>query len=194
MCKQKNIRLGAIVCAFFCFCAPSWKMSCADQSVKKKGLFVVIDQEHILFECQAAQKARSFIESQRLSFQSEIDQQERELREQEETLEKEQPDLSEQEFLVKRQAFENRVSEVHKRVALRRSQLEKVFNKARETILVKMKEIVSRLSKERRISVVLPKGLVLYVEPGLDMTSEVLEELNQLLPEVDVLKEIMPND
>lgn len=194
MQKQKGMRLRTVVFVFFCFCISFGKISTADQNIKEKVPFVVIDQEHILFECQAAQKARSFIESQRLSFQSEIDEQERKLRLEEETLEKEQRDLSEKEFLVKRQAFENRVAEVHKKVALRRSQLEKVFNKARETILLNMNEIVSRLSKERGASIVLPKGVVLYAGPGLDMTPEVLDKLNQLLPEVDVLKEIMSDD
>lgn len=166
---------------------------CAEAPVTQ-GSFLVIDQDYILFECQAAQKARAFIESQRLSFQSEIDQQEKRLRQEESFLEKEQQSLSEESFMLKRQDFEKKVNEIHKKVALRRSQLEKAFNKARETIVVQMKDIIGKIAASRKVSLILPKGVVLYFDPALDATEEVLTQLNGILPEVNVLKEIENRD
>ena len=146
----------------------------------------VLDQEYILFECQAAQEARSLIESQRVTFQSEIDQQEKELRRDEVALQKAQETLSEEDFLKNRSIFENRVGEVHKKVALRRSHLEQSFNKAREMIIAKMNEIITRLSQEKEFSLVFPKGAVLYAKQRLDITKDVLRELNRLLPRVEI--------
>lgn len=146
----------------------------------------VLDQEYVLFECQAAQETRTFIESQRRLFQSEIDQQEKALRQEETDLQEVQKTLTEDAFHKRRTAFEKRVGEIHMAVSQRRSQLERTFNKAREEIVTNMMEIVSTLSQAKGIKLVFPKGAVLYAKQNLDLTQEVLDTLNKKLPKIDM--------
>tara|TARA_A100000171_G_C2134671_1_gene149337 strand:+ start:2324 stop:2833 length:510 start_codon:yes stop_codon:yes gene_type:complete len=147
---------------------------------------VILDQEHVLYECKAAQETRAQIESQRLAFQTEIDKHEKELRQEEEILKQLEASLSEKEFLKRRNAFDHRVADIHKKVALRRSQLERAFNKAREEIMNKINEIVARLSNEKKYALVMQKGAVIYSRKPLDITQDVLRELDNLLPTVIV--------
>lgn len=183
--RWKKNTLGFLISFGLAALGPSWS---SDPQERASQAFscAVLDQERVLFESQAAQDVRAQIESQRAAFQKEIDQQEKALRQEEDALKTAQPTLSEEAFLERRTAFETRVGEVHKKVALRRAQLEHAFHKAREEIVGAMNKIVAQLSQETGTTLVLPKGAVLYALDSLDITQEVLSKLNHTLPTIKI--------
>ena len=56
-----------------------------------------------------------------------------------------------------------------------------------------MLNIVGKLSKQKGYSVVLPTSQLLYADPKLDITNDVLSELNSTLPKVSVSFKAAPS-
>jgi Skp family chaperone for outer membrane proteins len=151
-----------------------------------KRWFAILDHDYIMQEALAARQARLEIDKQRTAFQEEIKQQEQKLREWEKNLIDSQQTLTEEEYARKRHAFEEGVSEAHKAVAERRTQLEESFNHARETIVDAILKIVADISREQGYDVVFPRSIVFYANEAYDITDEVLTRLNKTLPSVSI--------
>ena len=146
----------------------------------------VIDYQRILRDAAAARSIREQIEVRRKVYQEEISQQEQRLHEADKAFAKQRSVLTPEAFAEKRRDFEQEVAEVQQLVQERRRELDRVSAVALNEVKDALIEIVTGMAEERGFNLVLPSSEVLFFARRIDLTEEVMAELDARLPEVDV--------
>ncbi|WGF89474.1 OmpH family outer membrane protein [Marinivivus vitaminiproducens] len=150
------------------------------------AIVAVIDYQKILRESAAARSIRDQIEGRRSSYQDEISTSEQKLQAQDRELAKQRSLLSADAFATKRKAFEEEVASVQKLVQERRRLLDDSTGRAINEVRQSLIEIVTGFAQTRGFNVVLPNSEVLFFSRQIDLTDEVMAELDRKLPSVQV--------
>lgn len=146
----------------------------------------VIDYQRILREAEAAKSIREQIESRRNAYQDEISDEEERLREADQAFAKQSSVMSPEARAEKRREFEKEVVEVQRLVQERRNALDKASAVALNEVKKVLIEIVTGMADERGFNLVLPSSEVLFFARKIDLTEDVLAELDARLPHVEV--------
>lgn len=142
-------------------------------------------------EAQAFRHFKELIERQYKNFHEEILGKEKKLQAEYEKIRKIEQGKSEspQELKKQKDELDRQVSELDKILRSRKESLNKSFAQIQEEIENTIREIVTEIAKRRNLNLVfnatiLDASVVLYGGAELDITSEVLQELNHKLPTV----------
>lgn len=146
----------------------------------------VIDYQQILKDAKAARSIREQIESRRKDYQDEISEEEQRLREADQAFAKQSSIMSPEARAEKRREFEKEVVEVQRLVQERRNELDRASAMALNEVKEVLIEIVTGMADERGFNLVLPSSEVLFFSRRIDLTEEVLTELDARLPHVEV--------
>lgn len=146
----------------------------------------VIDYQRILREARAAQSIRDQIEKRREAYQGEISREEERLREADQAFAKQRSLLTPEALAEKRREFEKEVVEVQRMVQERRRKLDLASAAALNEVKKSLIEIVTGIAEARGFNLVLPSSEVLFFARSIDLTEEVLAQLDQRLPNVRV--------
>lgn len=145
-----------------------------------------INIQAILSDSAAAKSAKSQIDAKRNEYQSE-------LKKLSETIRKEEQGIREQASLLSPEALEQKKKDfVTKANDAQKSQIDKTErlaaanNQALGTIQDAVSKIVQNIVKAKGLKVVIPSNNLLYATPDLDITKEVLTQLDKDLPSVKV--------
>ena len=150
------------------------------------AVVAVIDYQRLLRESDAAQSIRAQVETKRQAYQAEVEAAREQLAERDRRLEAERAELSSRAYRERRRAFEEDVAGVQRLVQERRRQLDEASNAAFQRIRDTVVQIIDALSERYRFNLVLPRSEVLVFAPEIDLTAEVMTELNERLPSVDI--------
>lgn len=154
----------------------------------------VIDLNRLFAESKAAQALQKAVEDHGAKFQAEIEKQEATLHEAENKLAAEQSKLKPEEFAKKRADFETQVAGVQEKVADKRMQLEQALEKAKAKVEQTIGSIVTALAEKKGLTLVMPRGATLFRAESLEMTDEVLKQLDEKLPSVPFTLESAKQD
>lgn len=146
----------------------------------------VIDYQRILREASAARAIREQIEDRRKVYQDEISAEERRLQEADQAFAKQRSLLTPEALAEKRREFENEVVEVQRLVQERRRELDRASAVALNEVRKVLIEIVTGIAEERGFNLVLPSSEVLFFARQIDLTEEVLAQLDARLPQVQL--------
>ena len=146
----------------------------------------VIDYQRILRDARSARSIREQIEARRKTYQDEIGREEQRLREAEAAFAKQRSLLTPEAFAEKRREFEQEVVGVQRLVQERRRALDSVSAAALNEVRQELVEIVTGIADERGFNLVLPSSEVLFFARSIDLTEEVLAQLDARLPNVTV--------
>lgn len=147
---------------------------------------VVVDYQRILRDAKAAQAIRAQIDTRRKALQDQFAKEEKRLFDADKELAKQRGVLSPEAFAEKRKAFEEDVVRVQRQAQQRRRQLDQVASIALGEVRNAMVEIVGELAEQRKFNIVLPSSAVLLFSPSIDLTDEVMIQLDKRLPTVKV--------
>lgn len=157
----------------------------AAESVQTAPAPAFVDVQLVLRETEAAKALRSKIEAEQFSYQSELAKRENALRSASEELATERDDLSEAEYIRRRQEIDQEVAELRRESQARKRQLEQAYNAGMDKLRTTMLRVVADIAKERNFALVLNKAAVVLGAADLDLTEEVINRINALLPTVD---------
>ncbi len=146
----------------------------------------VINIQDIMRDSLAAKSVKQKLEAKQKSFQNEMTAKEKELQNKEKALAGQQGKLSPAEFQAKVKSFRDSAAKAQRDVSKKKAKLDKAFADALAKIQKTVVGIVEGIAKERGVKVVLPTSQLLYADPSMDITKEVLGKLNQKLPSVKV--------
>ena len=146
----------------------------------------VIDYQQILREAKAARSIREQIEGRREAYQNEIGREEERLRAADQAFAKQRSLLTPEALAEKRREFEKEVMEVQRMVQERRRKLDRASAAALNEVKKSLIEIVTGIAETRGFNLVLPSSEVLFFARHIDLTEEVLAQLDQRLPQVQV--------
>jgi len=151
------------------------------------AVIAVIDGQRIIRESAALKGARQQLEQFRLAFQSEITKDDEKLRAEDQELGRQRAVLSPEVFEQRRQAFQNKVIELQRRVQERSQSVDKMLGGVRDQVTQQVVEILREVGVERGYNMVLDRAQVqIFLGDNIDITSEVLRRLDQRLPSVKV--------
>ncbi len=150
------------------------------------AVVAVVDVQKILHESTAAKSVPQQLDARRKSYQAQIDADEKKLAEAGQKLQQERASLTEEQFKQRVTQFEEQRKKAIQSAQARRQALDESFNDAFSNVRKTMAQIIADIASAKGATVVLDKGQVVVVESGLDISSEVLTQLNTKLPRVDV--------
>jgi outer membrane protein len=146
----------------------------------------VIDINMILRDAAAFKSIRQQIGAYRDTFQGEIQKEEETLRKGNQELARQRTLLSAEAFAEKRQEFEAKVVAVQRLVQQRKQNLDKSQAQAMGQIQDVLNVIVTELSEEQKISLILRKDQTILAGAALQLTKQVLERLDARMPSLAV--------
>lgn len=146
----------------------------------------VIDINIILRNAAAFKSIRQQIGAYRDKFQAEIQKEEETLRNANQELARQRTLLSADAFADKRREFEAKVVTVQRLVQQRKQNLDKSQAKAMGQIQEVLNVIVTEISKEQNISLILRQDQTILANSALQITKAVLARLDAKMPSVTV--------
>lgn len=186
MIRRRTLRILAILLALAGSAGPGGAGLALAQEALPPAVAVVVDYTRILRDAKAAKAIRSQIETRRTAFQEQFAKEEKRLFDADKELAKQRGVLSAEAFAEKRKAFEEDVVKVQRLAQQRRRQLDQVASLALAEVRDSLVEVVGELADERAFNIVLPSSTVLLFSPKIDLTDEVLAQLDRRLPSVKV--------
>jgi len=148
----------------------------------------VLDLNRIYRDAVAARKIRDLVNSHAVSYREDTERAEAELRNADKVLadKRDRAALSPEAFDEARRQLELQVQQSQKKVQEHRRSLARLQAEGLQQLETVLKQVVEQLRKERGLNLILRNEQTAYVDPGLDITDEVLRRLNQQLPTVSV--------
>lgn len=144
--------------------------------VRKIGL---IDMSFVLRNAAATTKIRELLDGKKAEFSAEFQQREAALLQTERELNARRSVLSQEEFAAEVQAFQNEVAEVQKEIQFKRNSLDQAFQQAQDNLRQLASEIVTNIAQSEQLDMVLTREAALIFRQDLNMTQDVLEQLNE---------------
>lgn len=167
-------------------CGWSPPSSAADGEQLPATVAAVVDYQRVLQEAAASKSIAEQMDVRRKAYHEEISKQEQRLYEAERELTKQRSVLSEEAVSEKQKELEAEVQAVRELTNKRRQQLEQISAEAVSKVERAMFEVLTSIAEERGLNVVLPTSQVLFFSRQIDLTDEVLAQLDAVLSEVPV--------
>lgn len=145
-----------------------------------------VDVQKIIDNSLAVKNIRKEVDIINNKLQVEFTEIENELKDLEKNILKEKDDISENEFKSKVMNFNERVSKTQKSTQDKKVKLEQAHAKAISHVNNVAMEIIKNFAQEKFLDAVLPSTQVLYASENLNITLEILSELNAKLEKVDL--------
>ena len=190
----KNQHILFLIVAFY-LCHPFFHWSlCAAEEVKfisETPIAVpydiaILNIDKLLHESKAAKGIQADLEGHRLKFQEEMKRHEENFIADEKILVEHQKTLKPEEFALKRKEFDAKVANVHQQATQKREEIERKFGQALEKIQETIFSLVRDMAVRHKYKLVVPRNFIIYQVDGLEITEEILKELDQKLPVIDL--------
>jgi Skp family chaperone for outer membrane proteins len=148
----------------------------------------IIDVQRILEESLAAKSVQKQLETQRARFQTETESEENGLRKEEDGLSKtrDQATAPSAAEAGREQQLRQKMLVVERHVETRRKLLDQAFTDSMNDVRKTLLEVVESVARAHGANLVLVKQQALWVDAPLDITDEVLKQLNQKMPQLTV--------
>lgn len=145
----------------------------------------VLDIDRVIRDAAVSTYIQETVEERRTALQKDVEGYEKELRAQETAL-KNLQNKRDPNFENEQKSFENKVTDVQKRLSGRTKILEKSFHEARSKVIRQIMALVNELAEAEGITLVIPKNVVMYQDEGYDITDRILARLDKDMPKIDI--------
>jgi len=146
----------------------------------------VVDIQSLLKNSKAAQNIESQVTTMRKSFQGEVEAEEKDLRAKENAILSQKDKLKEDELKAKAADFQKQVAAGQKKVQDRKAALDKTIATALNTLREEIVKIVAKIGQDKNLDLVLARTDVVIVNKDMDITDQVLQQLDAEMPAVKV--------
>ncbi|WPX96214.1 OmpH/Skp family outer membrane protein [Candidatus Bandiella euplotis] len=146
----------------------------------------LVDIQKIAQESNAFKDAMAKIESKAGEFQKNTEKLSAVLTKKGAELEKQKNVLSPEEYNKRQDAFSKEVEKEEKNFYNQRIALEKATQTAKEALFSQTKSIIENIAKTKSISVVFDKNFAFYNVDSIDITNDVLLEVNKQLKSIEI--------
>jgi len=144
----------------------------------------IINLQKLMQESTAAQSLRKQVEAVATKTRDSIAKKEDDMRDAQRELAKQKTVLAKDAFEKKKKAWEEKVKSLSDDVENRKENIERASDVAVLKIQREIASILDNVTEKRKINVVLRTDQVMQYSPNLDVTSEVLTQLNNNLKDV----------
>lgn len=138
----------------------------------------VVDIDKLVNESKAGRSVAKQVQDKQAAFQKEFSAKEKELLEAQKTLLEQRQSLSAEDFAKKRKEFEEKLMETRKLFQKRRTDLDRALGEALMQLRKNVVEVTAAVAAKHDYDVVLTRDSVVIAEKALDITDQVLNDLN----------------
>lgn len=156
------------------------------QNIAFASQFGVLDVDKIIQESSAVVDIQKKVDTKKIAYESEINKKQSQLESEQKKLEDKKITLSKEAFEKEVKNFEKKVDDLKTYIDRKQNSLKKASIDAMSKVNDKVKTIVSDIAKEKELDVIIPTSQTLYFKDELDITAEVLSQLNKKITKVDV--------
>ncbi len=146
----------------------------------------IVDMKAVRQKSTAMESVRAQITEYRSGFQSQIQQEEEQLRAANQELARQRSILSAEAFAEERKKFETRLAAVQRLVQKRRQELDQLRDVAMVDIQSSLNTVIAEIASERGVVLVLQREQTVLAARALEITTEVIDRLNKKIPTVVV--------
>ncbi len=146
----------------------------------------VVDFQQVMHDSSAGKAVQQAVQANDEAFRKETTGRREKLQQTEQELVRQRSSLSAEAFAKKREDFIQKASEFDRDVQAHIKSLQQGMDEASRTIQAAAVEIINGLARDNQNALVMNKAQVIFVEPSLDLTLQVIEKLNVKLPSVQV--------
>jgi len=146
----------------------------------------VVNIAKIMKDAKAAISVREQLQAKQKAFQAELDSKEKELLAEDQSLVKQKDSPDKATFDKKVKSFREKAAVAQRQVQEKKAQLDKAFSGSLEEIQQAVIGVVKEVAEEKKMTLAVSSAQVLYNDPTLDITDEVLKRLDAKLPKVAV--------
>lgn len=146
----------------------------------------VVNVQQIMKDSTAAQAARQQLQAKQKQFQDEISGKEKELQKEDQELAKQRSLMDQDAFKQKIAEFQQKAAGVQKDVREKRQTFTKAYEDAIGQLHAKVTGIIADMAKEKGFKIAVPTSQILFADPALDISAEVLARLNKQMPTLTV--------
>ncbi|MBI3516908.1 MAG: OmpH family outer membrane protein [Proteobacteria bacterium] len=146
----------------------------------------VVDVALIQEQASAMKSIKEQMQKEDLTFKSEVEKREKDLRTADQELQQQRTLLSADAFGERRRTFEAQVTESQRYMAARKRQLDTGFSEGMRTVEVQLNTVLREIATERGLNLIIARQSVLLAEKVLDITDEVKQRLDKRLPRVAI--------
>jgi len=147
---------------------------------------MVVDVQALLQNSKAAKMVRGQIEQKRNEYTKEISHQEESLRAERDALQRQQSSMSADALNQKGREFQQKVNDLERNVQGKRQALEKSNGEALQKIQEQMLKIIADIARDRKANLVFQRADLVLFDQSFDVTDEVLQKLDELMPVLTV--------
>jgi len=159
--------------------APSFAQSVSSDKDFSIGNVGLIDLPFVLRAASASTKVRELLDEKRAEFSEEFQVKEAELLQMERELNLKRSILSEADFNAEVQKFQAQVADTQQEIQFKRRSLDQAFQAAQDQLREVALEIVTEIATREKLDLILNREAALIFRPDLNITEEVLNELNE---------------
>jgi Skp family chaperone for outer membrane proteins len=163
----------------------------AEDAAPQPLRIAVVDFGAVRRDAAAAQAIRTQMERYVVSYQSDIEKEELELRDAQQQLDQKRAGLSADAYSVELRKWEEAVSEAQRRFLKRRQDMERARADAWQRVNQQVDQIIKTIAIERNLDIIIRRDQAVHVLPRLEITEEVLRRLDRDMPSAQVL---VPHD
>lgn len=150
-------------------------------------IVAIVDVDRIKRESLAANSIREALNAAKEKLEADLRTEGEGLKAEEEQLRKQQTILAPEAFTAKRRDLEQRYAELRRRVQESSTLLARARNRAFNTLQAEMYKVLTSQMKDKHISMTMARKSVLIYDERMNITDDVLKQLNAQLPAVDVV-------
>ena len=185
---MRNIAQHLLVASVIAAGAMIGKVTPVTAAEPPSASIIVIDSQQIRRDSLAGKDILRQIDDIRSAVQADIQKQEQQLRAEEDELKRQRAILTPEAFDQKRQAWEQKVMEVQRKVQEKNAALEMALQKANGELQRAIMPILQKTLETKNATFMVDKSQIILMAPnkGLDVTTDVIEKLDSVLPGVKV--------
>lgn len=149
-------------------------------------VIAVADVQRLLRESTAGASLEGQLTEMRASLAALVAEREQVLRQQEQELQEQSSILAPETFAERRRAFEEDVIEFQRDVRERQRRVDEAYGEGLNQIRLAIIEILQQMVEERGYDLILPQAQILVGSRELDITDDVLTELDRRVPTITI--------
>lgn len=146
----------------------------------------VVDVEAILSQSKAAKSIKDQVDKKSKSFLNNVKKEEEKLREEQKKIESQKNNLTREELIKKAQEFEKRRMSARNTLQEKKRKLDEAYTEAMNIMTKSIFEVCQTIADERGIDLVITRQNIIVGNMSLDISKDVMEEMNKKLPNLEL--------
>lgn len=172
----------------FIFALAAIAMAPGNVSAQSEAVVITVDFQRVTSESAVGQDVQKQIQSVQLELQTKVAEMDENLSTEKAAIEQQRPLLDEPMFQEKATAFNLKAQADRKALNDKAEQIQREVQQANLAIERELKPIVRKIMEEKGATIVFDKSRIYEQASGMDVTTEVIDQLNSVLPtyQIDV--------